>query len=153
METIRRIAAADASTVAALWDRMCRETPDGGPLTPAGIRNIELMLAACAWHHEAFCLVAEENGGIVGFVCGRVDPGAGLLPSLAGEVEELYAVPETRGRGVGARLADAAVAWLRARDVWTVRTRVCIYNAEARAFWQGRGFEADMVTLSQYRAA
>jgi GNAT superfamily N-acetyltransferase len=117
------------------------------------VRNIELMLAACAWHHEAFCLVAEESGAIIGFVCGRVDPGAGLLPSLAGEVEELYTVPAARARGVSARLADAAVAWLRAKDVWTVRTRVCAGNAQAQAFWQGRGFEADMVTLSLYRAA
>jgi GNAT superfamily N-acetyltransferase len=154
VETIRRISVPEAPAVAALWNRMCVETPDGGPLTPTGVRNIELLLAASAWHHEAFCLVAlEPDDTIVGFVCGRIDAGAGLLPSLAGEVEEFYVVPEARGRGISARLAEAAVAWLRDRDVWTVRTRVCAGNADARRFWERRGFEADMVTLSLYRAA
>ena len=114
MVEIRRIHEYEADQVAGLWDRMCRETPDGGPLTEAGRRHIATMLAVSAWHHETFSLVAVADGDIQGFVTGRVDPGDGLLPCLAGEVNELYVVPAARDKGTGRRLAEAAVSWLRA---------------------------------------
>jgi ribosomal protein S18 acetylase RimI-like enzyme len=63
MTEIRRIADADAEAEQAveLWDRMCRETPDGGPLRPAGRANLKRMLAMLAWHRGSFCLVAVER--------------------------------------------------------------------------------------------
>lgn len=49
-----------------------RETPDGGPLTEGGRRNLSRMLDMSAWHRDAFCLVACE-GDIAAFVNGRLD--------------------------------------------------------------------------------
>jgi GNAT superfamily N-acetyltransferase len=148
---VRRIEPVEAGAVAALWDRMCREMPDGGPLTADGLRNITHLLEACAWHHEAFCLVALDAAEIVGFVVGRLDPGSGLLPCIAGEIEEFHVVPPARGRGISAALARAAVDWLRARDVWTIRTRLCADNSDAQRFWRDQGFVADTVVMSRYR--
>ena len=152
MVEIRRIHEHEADTVAELWDRMCRETPDGGPLSGPGQRHIASMLAVSAWHHETFCLVAVEDGAIVGFATGRVDPGDGLLPCLAGEINEFYLRPDARGRGTGRRLARAAVDWLRARDVWTVRNLGCAEDRAAQGFWRSLGFAPDMVCLSLYRS-
>ena len=62
MTEIRRIidSEPEAEQTVELWDRMCRETPDGGPLTPRGRQNLKRMLAMQAWHRESFCLVAVE---------------------------------------------------------------------------------------------
>lgn len=151
--TIGRIEPAQAPAVAALWDQMCREVVDGGPLTEPGVANIDRMLQAASFHHETVCLVATESaagGDIVGFVVARLDPGDGLLPGLIGEVHELYVVPQARGRGLSADLAAAAIGWLRERSAHTIRTLVCADNAESRDFWQRQGFESDMVCLSLY---
>jgi GNAT superfamily N-acetyltransferase len=151
MTEIRRIHEHEADAVVELWDRMCRETPDGGPLTEGGRRHIATMLGIAAWHHETFCLVAVEGGEPVGFVAGRLDPGDGLLPCLAGEINEFYVRPDAHGRGISRDLARAAVDWLRARDVWTVRNLVCADDREAQGFWRSLGFTPDMVCLSLYR--
>lgn len=150
---IRNIEEREGAVVAALWNRMACEVPDGGPLPPYGEERIGRMLSACAWHHFAFCLVALEAGGgdVVGFLNARVDPGDGLLPPLVGEVECLYVVPERRGRGIGRALARDGIAELRARGAHTVRTQAASDEPLARRFWERLGFEADMVTLSLYQ--
>jgi ribosomal protein S18 acetylase RimI-like enzyme len=153
MFEIRWIQEHEADEVAGLWDRMCRETPDGGPLSESGRRHIASMLAVSAWHHETFCLVAVDGAELVGFVTGRVDPGDGLLPCLAGESNAFYVRPDAHGRGLSRRLATAAVDRLRARDVWTVRNLVCAEDRAAQAFWRSLGFEPDMVCLSLYRSS
>jgi hypothetical protein len=58
---IRRIREGDAPAVVELWDRMCAEVRDGGPLTEAGRGHLTRMLAATARHHNAFCLVAVDG--------------------------------------------------------------------------------------------
>jgi GNAT superfamily N-acetyltransferase len=147
---IRRIEETEAAAVAELWDRMCRELPDGGPLPPGGRERIAAMLAASAWHHQAFCLVAVLDDEVVGFANGRLDPGDGLLPGLAGELESAWVRPEHRGTGLTRRLAEAGVGWLRERGAGTVRTLVCADNPDAVRFWTALGFEADMTCLSLY---
>ena len=147
---IRRVRDAEGDAVGALWDRMCRETEDGGPLTERGRRNLSRMLAVSAWHRDAFCLVAVDEGELVGFVNGRLDTGDGLLPGVAGEIEALYVVPEHHGRGTSAALGTAAVAWLRERGAGTIRHLACAGAADAHAFWRRLGFEPDMICLSLY---
>lgn len=151
MTEIRRVTQEQAPAVAAIWDRMCTGTPDGGPLTPQGRTNIERMVAMAAFHHQTACLVAVDGADVVGFVLLRADAGDGLLPCLAGEVQELYAVPEVEPN-LADRLADAAVAWLREReDLWTIRVLRDAEDTAGHDLWRRRGFVADMVVLSQYR--
>jgi GNAT superfamily N-acetyltransferase len=148
---IRRIHDSEGEAVGGLWDRMCREIEDGGPLTEQGRRNLSRMLAMSAWHRDAFCLVAVEDGRIVGFVNGRTSDEDGLLPCLTGEIDSLYVVPERRGKGISRSLAEAAVGWLRDRDVHTIRYLSCAGAHDDHRFWQALGFEPDMVCLSLYR--
>ncbi len=150
MPEIRRILEQEGDAVAALWDEMTRALADGGPLSPSGRRNIARMLEACAWHHEAFCLVAVEGERIVGFVNGALDAGDGLLPGLAGEIEALYVSPDALGRGLSGQLADAAISWLRRHGAGTIRHLVCIDDQQAQELWCRRGFRRDMVCLSLY---
>lgn len=147
---IRRITEDEGAAVSRLWDRMCREIEDGGPLTERGRSRIARWLAVSAWHRDAFCLVGVVDGRIVGFVNGRLDTGDGLLPGLGGEIESLYVVPEERRQGRSAALAEAALAWLRERGAHTVRYHSCADADEDHRFWRRLGFEPDMVCLSHY---
>jgi len=146
---IRRIRDGEGTAVGHLWDRMCRETPDGGPLTERGRRNLSRMLDVSAWHRDAFCLVAFD-GEIVGFVNGRMDVEDGLLPGVAGQIDSLYVVPSSRGKGISSALAAAAVEWLRERDARSIRCLSCVDAKTDHEFWRSLGFEADMVCLSMY---
>jgi hypothetical protein len=139
---IRRIREADAPAVVALWDRMCSEVRDGGPLTEAGRGHLARMLAVTAWHHNAFCLVAVDGGEVAGFGLGRLDTGDGLLPEVVGEIQEVYGPAAVRQR-----LAEAVIA--RLGDV-TLRVRVGADEPEDRKFWEGLGFGADMLVMSRY---
>jgi GNAT superfamily N-acetyltransferase len=148
---IRRIRDVEGDLVAGLWSDMNSAVEDGAPLSEVGRRNIALMLQASAWHLRAFCLVAVDDGRIVGFVNGTLDAGDGLLPGAAGEIDALYVVPGARGRGLSRRLAEAALAWLRERGAGrTVRMLVCAQDEEAIGFWSSLGFEPDMTVLSLY---
>jgi hypothetical protein len=144
---IRRITQDEGAAVVELWDRMCREVPDGGPLRPCGRRNLRRMLETAAFHRDTFCLVAvRPDGGIAGFATGHLDTGDGLLPGLVGEAQELYA-PDA---GVRRRLAAAVVDRLEHEGARVIRSAVPADEPDARAFWAGLGFEADMVVLSRY---
>lgn len=146
MPEIRRIDVAEAGHVAALWDRMCRETPDGGPLTEVGRANIHRMLEIAAWHHQTFCLVAVEDGEVAGFVMGRLDPGDGLLPGFVGEVNESYAPGELRRQ-----LVEAAVTRLRQEGAnWAIRHLADADDRADQELFTSLGFEPDMVSLTLY---
>jgi GNAT superfamily N-acetyltransferase len=153
MADIRRITDGEGETVAALWDEQNRTGIDGGPLSEPGRRNIARMLDMAAWHERQLCLVAVEDGRLVGFVCARIDAATGLLPGLVGEIDALYVTPQGRGRGTSSALAEAAIAELRARGAGVIHNLVCIEDDEAQAFWLAQGFERDMVCLSLYQSS
>jgi ribosomal protein S18 acetylase RimI-like enzyme len=150
MAEVRRIADGEGETVAALWDEQSRTGIDRSPLSEPGRRNIARMLDTAAWHERQLCVVAVEAGRLVGFACARIDAGTGLLPGLVGEINALYVTPQARGRGTSSALAKAAIKELRARGAGVIHNLVCIEDDEAQAFWQGQGFERDMVCLSLY---
>jgi hypothetical protein len=144
---IRRITQDEGAAVAELWDRMCREVADGGPLRPCGRRNLRRMLETAAFHRDTFCLVAvRPDGGITGFGMGHLDTGDGLLPGLAGRAEERYAPDD----GVRRRLAAAVVERLEREGAQVIRSTVAADEPAEQRFWAGLGFEADMVVLSRY---
>lgn len=148
---IRRIRDGEGAAVGHLWDRMCQEVPDGGPLTEQGRRDLSRMLDVSAWHRDAFCLVAVDGAEIIGFVNGRLDVEDGLLPGQSGRIDSLYVPPPLRGKGTSRALAEAAIAWLRERGAHTLRYLSCVDATDDHGFWQSLGFEPDMVCLSSYR--
>lgn len=148
---IRRIHRDEGDAVGRLWDRMCREIEDGGPLTERGRGDLSRMLAVAAFHRDAFCLVATRDGRVVGFVNGRITAEDGLLPCLDGEIDSLYVVPEERGQGISRALAEAAIRWLREHGAHSIRYLSCADAHDDHRFWRSLGFEPDMVCLSLYR--
>ena len=150
MAEIRRIKEGEGESVAALWDEQARTEADGAPLPVRGRCNIARMLDMAAWHARQLCLVAVEDQQILGFVCGSVNAGSGLLPGLIGEIDALYVTPASRGRGVSGRLARSIVEVLREEGAGTIRNLLCADDSGAQSFWEAQGFEPDMVCMSLY---
>jgi hypothetical protein len=120
---------------------MAREVPGGGPLPERGRRNLRRMLEISSWHRDVFCLVAVPADGDapVGFAMGSVDDGGGLLPGLAGEVEEVY-VPADRDGADDLRrqLAKAVVSELNARGCTsTIRVLADAEDTASRILFEG----------------
>src|SRR5574341_1696343 len=68
-------------------------------------------------------LVADENGDVIGYAYAAVEGYDYMsLRGPAGVVHDILVDPESRGRGVGRMLLDAALAFLKARGAPRVRS-------------------------------
>jgi GNAT superfamily N-acetyltransferase len=132
--TVRRaVGGADAHTVAGLLDDFNREfeTPTPGPAVLA--RRLDRLLAGDA---------------VVALVAG--DPVAGLaLLTLRPNVwydgpvallDELYVVPDRRGRGIGSKLLAAAEDVTRERGGVLLEINVDGIDHDARRFYERHGY-------------
>lgn len=89
-------------------------------------------------------LVAEDDGGAVGYVLGRVIVDEGEILSIA-------VVPERRRLGIGRRLLDAMMTMLVARGAHAAWLEVRMSNDAARAMYESAGFAAAGVRPDYYR--
>ena len=80
-------------------------------------------------------LIAESDGEAIGFV-------AAFAPDDEGSVyiNNLHALPEHKGRGVGSALLDAAEQWARACGARAMHLRVLESNKPAIGFYESRGW-------------
>jgi RimJ/RimL family protein N-acetyltransferase len=92
----------------------------------------------------ASSIVAEAGGGIVGMV--NVDVGR----FGAGEIGMLVDAG-WRGRGVGAGLLEAAIAWARGEGLHKLTLEVFPTNAPALALYRKCGFVEEGRRTKQYR--
>ena len=131
---LRPMTAGDYDHILALWQRS-----EGVGLGSSDTRaDIEAYLI----RNPGLSLVAESGGCIVGAVlCGH-DGRRGLLYHLA--VDRAY-----RGRGLGRRMAETALALLREQGIHKAYIMVFHQNKEGRAFWQKTGWEtrADLIPM------
>jgi putative acetyltransferase len=74
--------------------------------------------------------VAEVDGGVVGYIAFHT-----------GWIDHLYIHPEHQAAGLGAALLAKALADGTERRLWTFQQ-----NARARAFYESRGFVAELFT-------
>ena len=92
---------------------------------------------------EAFLLVAEDAGDVVGMALGTqglADDGAG--PPVRGlcHVSMVFVAPAYWGRGIGGRLVDALIPGARSRGYDRAQLWTQVDNARARRLYEGRGF-------------
>ena len=79
------------------------------------------------------CLVAEENGVILGFILTDRD-------GPAGHIITLDVTPEARRKRIGTALLDAAHTSLSAHGVREVSLETSTVNQPAIAFWRKHGY-------------
>ena len=81
-------------------------------------------------------LIAEHGGEAVGFVC-LVEPdetGSVL-------VDNLHALPESKGLGTGTAMLTEAIRWARSRGARQLHLSVLEANAAAIGFYESRGWQ------------
>ena len=82
-----------------------------------------------------YVVIAQVDGAPVGFVCA-------FAPDARGSVyiNNLHALPERKGLGVGTALLDAAAHWARERGATAMHLKVLESNAAAIGFYESRGW-------------
>ena len=148
MAQIRKMTESEAGQVLALWSENCVEAA-GRSLSDDESVNVLRLLRRYASHRDAFCLVAEEQGKLVGFVtaCLLSHP---VMEGRCGEIEELYVQPHIRRRGIGSDLVNQAMALLREQDASPIRTHIRADSSVAKSFWRHLGWEHDLAVFSLY---
>jgi len=130
---IRRADAGDAGAVAQLLHAFNSEYEDFTPGVPALSERLGELLGA----EEIVVLLAGDPP--LGFALFRLRPS---LWAKAEDVylEELYVVPERRGKGIGGALLDTAIETARQMGADHFELTTGEEDTEARALYKSRGF-------------
>ncbi len=142
---VRGLREEDIDRVIELWNQV----DDEWSLTPVAERNVRRNLKATLSGSRSFCLVAEVDGTVVGFIT------VGLIehpvsPGVHAEIEELKVDRAHRRKGLGRALAVEALHWIDNAAVRMIRAHVGNDNLAAVRFFQSIGFEQDQVTLNRW---
>lgn len=130
--TLRLHTASDFDALYAL-DRACY---------PPGIAYTKNMLRWFLRVRGAICLVAENAGGIQGFILAEAEPPEGHIITL--DVAE-----HVRRQGLGTALINAAENNLRACGVTIIELETATDNAAGVAFWTRHGYRT-VGTIPRY---
>jgi ribosomal protein S18 acetylase RimI-like enzyme len=124
-------------------DRFMRPTPDAAD-------GYAWFLGSQLKNDDALVLVAERDGGIVGYLYAGVEPRNWKeLREEAGFVHDILVDDAARGRGAGEALMTAAFDWLRERAVPRVVLWTAAGNTRARQLFERLGFRATMTEMTK----
>ncbi|HIE52218.1 MAG TPA: GNAT family N-acetyltransferase [Armatimonadetes bacterium] len=98
---------------------------------------------------EDLVLKAVVEGKVVGFVSGVIGSRPVFRVARRGIIQNIVVRREYRGRGIGRRLVEAALAWFRERDVGQVDVDVAIANEGGVEFWKRLGFVPYMLQMKR----
>jgi ribosomal protein S18 acetylase RimI-like enzyme len=87
--------------------------------------------------------VAEREGHVLGFVSFGPARDDDCDSSLVAEIVAIYVAPDAWGTGIGSQLFEFAMKSLAERSFETVTLWVLEDNAQARRFYERRGFALD----------
>jgi ribosomal protein S18 acetylase RimI-like enzyme len=93
--------------------------------------------------------VAEQNGTIAGYVYAALEPLSWKdLRGPAGFIHDLAIAENARRSGVGRRLMETAIAWLRERNAPRVILGTAASNHAAQAVFRRLGFRDTMLEMT-----
>jgi ribosomal protein S18 acetylase RimI-like enzyme len=99
---------------------------------------------------EARVVVAEEDGQVVGYAYGAIEPRSWqMLLDEAGMIHDVMVDHAARGRGIGTSLVNDMLAWMRTRGVPRVVLHTADPNAEAQRLFQRLGFRPTMIEMTR----
>jgi ribosomal protein S18 acetylase RimI-like enzyme len=136
---IRRGRPADVEPAVAVWLAANTARRGGPPPRP----EQEERARGHVSNPEAFLLVADDAGDVVGMALGMqglADDGAG--PPIEGlcHVSMVFVAPDYWGRGIGGRLVDALLPEARSRGYDRAQLWTQSDNLRARRLYEGHGF-------------
>lgn len=118
-----------------------------GPGTEQGYGR---FLASQIGRADVIVLVAEADGEVLGYCYGAIEGTDYMaLRGPAGVLYDLVVDPAHRGRGVGRRLLEAAVAELKARGAPRVVLSTAEQNQAAQRLFARAGFRRTMIEMTR----
>ena len=148
----------DAAAAARLWMRSVEEHARYDPVysaAPDAEKVMRRFLADLSSSSHSCLFVAESDGGdVVGFLSGELREGSpAFSPRTWAAVEDVYVVPELRGRGLGRALFEAFGEWARQKGANGVSLQVAAGNTRARSFYERLGFrEVSVYEVKEFGA-
>ena len=110
---------------------------------PAGISYSKTTLRYFLTLHTADCIVAVDNGAIVGFILSEENPPLAHIITL--DVNEAH-----RRRGIGSTLLEENEKNLGLRGVRSILLETATDNEAAVAFWKRHGYRIEAVMKRYY---
>ena len=115
--------------------------------TPTDYGN---FLSARLEDPDVVILVADDRGDVIGYAYAAVEGYDYMaLRGPAGVLHDIIVDPEHRGRGVGRRLLEAALAYLRSRAVPRVVLTTAERNEAAQRLFASAGFRRTMIEMTR----
>jgi len=94
--------------------------------------------------------VAEHDGTVIGYTYAEVEDSDWMsLRGPAGVLHDIIVDPAHRGRGVGRRLLDATLEFLRSRGAPRVVLSTAARNAPAQRLFVAAGFRDTMIEMTR----
>jgi len=96
--------------------------------------------------------VAEQEGEVVGYVYAALEPRSWKdLRDAVGFIHDVMVDETVRGRGIAARLAEAASAWLEAQGAPRILLGTAAHNETAQRLFERLGFRRTMIEMTRER--
>lgn len=102
---------------------------------------------------DTLILIAELEGNPIGYVLGRVyeedstsDNGTGKM----GLIDQLYLDISARGLGLGQKLIDESLAWMKERGINRVKLHAYSWNNLAKKLYEKNGFKEYAVSYEMF---
>jgi len=149
---IRRATLKDIRDILPVWGQLA-EFHSGldTAFTPSAqwAREYGSYLRVLISRDDALAVMAKDGAEVVGYAVGRIT----MLPPFfehrtRGYIHDVFVKPQFRRRGVGRRLVDEILRWLRQRGVNLVELTVAANN-DAVPFWERLGFRVYMYQMKK----
>ena len=152
---IRPAKSADVPAIGRLGALLVRTHHDFDPqrFIPAGERTAEgygSYLGSQLRKGDVIVLVAEEKGEVLGYTYAGIEGFDYMaLRGPAGVLHDIIVEPGRRGRGVGRRLLEAALAYVESRALSQLVLSTAERNEAAQRLFASMGFRRTMIEMTR----
>lgn len=98
---------------------------------------------------EGFCAVAENNGKIVGYLCGGLHIWGYREKAVYAELENMIVDKKLRGKGIGTILTKEFFKWCKSKGVKYISVTASAQNKPTIEFYRKLGFKDYNLTLEK----
>jgi ribosomal protein S18 acetylase RimI-like enzyme len=145
---IRPAVPSDVPEIVTIWGELARyhaELDDAFAPSARWHEEYRYFIRSLIGRDDALAVVALENRRLIGFGVGRIS----LLPGFfaqrrRGYIHDVVTRELYRRRGIGRRIVEVLLQWMREADVSSVELTVAVRNEAAVAFWERMGFSTYM---------
>ncbi|NTW27723.1 MAG: GNAT family N-acetyltransferase [Candidatus Moranbacteria bacterium] len=89
---------------------------------------------------DGLVCVAEEDGKVVGYLCGGLCDRGYRTPGIYAELENMFVDEKHRRLGIGKKLADSFLQWCDENNVKYINVTASAKNADTIGFYRSLGF-------------